>query len=503
MKKTVLALFATLILTTPVQAQLSEQYATWADGPVKYLLTEKEAAEYAALSSDEAAQHFIDLFWAKRDPDLNTRINEFKVDFDARVAAADKQFAEKDGTRGALTERGKVLVLMGKPARRWTQSIQEFLSRLYGETAVGASAPTSARAAQSQMHGVSFNPAKGKADVWVYSREQIPESIKIPKRVDNVMFAFLDTEGTTHYILDRSYPESRWGIKVLANMPEVYLKHPELTELPVFPLIPGTQTATAAQLGWLGLEPAPWPEGARVGAVQGVVTEHIFAAWVAVIVPPGGPAVDLAVGRLTDGSGKVVGTFQKPVTGLETTRGMLYELMVPCGPGTSRFEMALAGGGQPVAVKAMDLEMEEVAPDATWFTPMMAGSQIFQMKDFEAGTPFVYGGYHLVPRLSGTYETSENLAYFCLVVRPGVGEDGKPRVKLKLKLFLDDKEISRQPYREVDVSPVEPNVFMFGSQIPLNILPRPGNYALETTVWDTVNDVKRTTRIPIVIPAKK
>ena len=500
MKKTLLmACIALLVTTAPALAQLSEEYAGWAEGPVKYLLTEEEAAQYAALTSDEEAQKFIDLFWAKRDPDLNTRINEFKVDFDARVAAADQQFTEKDGTRGALTDRGKTLILLGKPARRWTQSIQEFLSRLYGETAVGAAAPTSAREAQSQMHGVSFDPAKGRADVWVYSREQIPEGIKIPKRVDNVMFAFLDTEGTTHYILDRSYPDSRWGIKVLAAMPGIYLKHPELTELPVFPLIPGTQAATQAQLGWLALDPAPWPEGTVAGAVQGVVTENIFVSWVAVVVPKGGPAVDLAVGRLTDPSGTVVGTFQKPMTGLETTRGMLYELMVPCPAGTSRFEMALASGGEPVAVKAMDLEMEEVAPGATWFSPMVAGAQIFQMTDFEAGTPFVFGGYHLVPRFDGTYTRDEPLDYFCLVVRPGVGEDGKPKVKLKLKLFLEDKEISRQPYRETDVSPVEPNVFMFGSQLPLNILPKPGNYALEATVWDTINDVKRTTRIPIVI----
>ncbi len=499
MKKTLLACFAVLVLAVPARAQLSEKYATWPEGPVQYLLTEDEAARYATLTTDEAAQEFIDLFWAKRDPDLNTRVNEFKVDFDARVAAADEQFAEKDGTRGALTERGKVLILMGKPARRWTQSIQEYLSRLYGETAVGAAAPTSARAAQSQMHGVSFNPAKGLADVWVYSREQIPEGCKIPKRVDNVMFAFLDTEGTTHYILDRSYPDSRWGIKVLAQMPEIYLKHPELTELPVFPLIPGTQAATPEQLEWLALDPAPWPDGAQAGAVQGVVTEHIFAAWVAVILPPGAPAADLAVGRLTDGSGKVVGTFQKPVTGLETTRGLLYELMVPSPAGTSTFEVALAGGGSPVAVKTLELQMEDVAPDATWFSPMVTGAQIFQMTDFEAGTPFVFGGYHLVPRLDGTYTRQEPLDYFCLLVRPGVGEDGKPAVKLKLKLFLDDKEISRQPYREAEISPVEPNVFMFGSQLPLNILPKPGNYALEVTLWDTVNDVKRTTRIPVVI----
>ncbi|GEM_PF-631055 len=499
MKKTLLACLAMFILVTPAWAQLTEKYATWPDGPVKFLLTEKEAAEYATLTSDEAAQHFIDLFWAKRDPDLNTRINEFKVDFDARVVAADTQFTEKDGTRGALTERGKTLILLGKPARRWTQTIQEFLSRIYGETAVGSGVPTSARDAQNQMHGVSFNSAKGQADVWVYSREQIPESIKIPKRVDNVMFAFLDTEGTSHYILDRSYPDSRWGIKVLAAMPEVYLKHPELTELPVFPLIPGTQAATSEQLGWLALDPAPWPEGATAGAVQGVVTENIFAAWVAVIVPSKGPAVDLAVGRLTDASGEVVGTFQKPLAGLETTRGMLYELMVPCGPGTSRFELALASGGSPVAVRAMDLEMEDVEPGSTWFSPMVAGAQIFQMKDFEAGTPFVFGGYHLIPRLDGTYTKDEPLDYFCLIVRPGVGEDGKPKIKLKLKLFMEDREISRQPYRATDVSPVEPNVFMFGSQLPLNILPKPGNYALETTVWDTVNDVKRTTRIPIVI----
>src|SRR5262249_37333701 len=64
--------------------------------------------------SDEDADKFIALFWARRDPDPRTQVNEYKQLFDARVEQADKAFAIGK-KRGALTERGKLFILVGPP----------------------------------------------------------------------------------------------------------------------------------------------------------------------------------------------------------------------------------------------------------------------------------------------------------------------------------------------------------------------------------------------------
>ena len=95
-------------------AQLSEEYAEWADGPEGYLLTKKEKKEWEAITSDAEAERFIELFWARRNPEPANPFNAFKAEFDSKVRFADENFGYAN-RRGALTDRGRVLLLMGRP----------------------------------------------------------------------------------------------------------------------------------------------------------------------------------------------------------------------------------------------------------------------------------------------------------------------------------------------------------------------------------------------------
>jgi GWxTD domain-containing protein len=470
----------------------------WAEGPVRYLLSSQEKEQLGRVSSKADFDRFVKLFWAKRDPNLETRVNEFKADFDARVAAADKQFAE-EGVRGSLTDRGRVLILLGAPAKRWKQSIQAFLQQLSGETA--GSIPASSRAAQQIMHGASYDPYKGMADVWVYHRDQIPASVKVPKRVDSVMFVFFDYEGKDHYVLERRFQPSRWAIKALEAAPAALVAHPELVELPTYPLLPGTQAATAEQLAWLGVRSAPWPEGALLAAYPGVMTENIFPTWVFLRLPKGTQS-DLAVGRLTSASGEVLGTFQQQIQLLDTKLGAVYELMLPPVEEPATLELALASAGTPVAVHSLAVEPVQAPAEGPFFTPMFAGAEIFQLQDFEAGTPFVFGGYHLVLRPQGHYTRDENLDYFCLVAHPAVGEDGKPKAKMRLGIYQGGTRLKGTPYRDVELSPVEPNVYMFGSQLPLGIFQKGGEFTLKVWLKDAISGQELASELPIVLPAE-
>ncbi len=489
-------LVACIVAATAISGLAADGPATardWLEGPVKWLLTEAERAQLGRISSQEELDRFAELFWARRDPNLDTRVNEFRLDFEARVAAADKQFGE-EGVRGALTDRGRTLILLGKPAKRWTEAIQNFLARLSGESP-GTFAGTSAQA-QAMMHGATYDPYKGKADVWVYTRDQLPAAADLPKRVDSVMFVFFDYEGKNHWVLERKFRQSRYAVKALEVAPEALVVHPDLTEPPVYPLLPGTTAATAEQLAWLALDPAPWPEGAAALAGPGVTTERVLPTWVFVRLPKGTTA-DLAVGRLTGDDGKVVGTFQKPVTGLETADGNVYELALPPVEGPSTFELALAAAGAPVAVRTFRVEPEEVPPDGTWMTPMYAGAKVMEKAQFEAGTPFVFGGYHLILRPEGHYTRQESLDYFCLVVRPGVGDDGTPKAKVRLAVYQDGKRLTGTPYRDVELSPVEPNVYMFGSALPLNVFRAGGSFTLKVWLKDAISGTERMTELPL------
>src|SRR5689334_3471291 len=79
-------------VATTLFGQLSPKYASWADGPVRHIMTKDEIRQWTAIKNDKEAGDFIDLFWAKRDPTPATPRNEFRDDFDQRVKFADANF---------------------------------------------------------------------------------------------------------------------------------------------------------------------------------------------------------------------------------------------------------------------------------------------------------------------------------------------------------------------------------------------------------------------------
>ena len=124
--------FALAVILVPlVGAQLSGDYADWAEGPEGFLLTKKEKKDWAKIKTDAEAEQFIELFWAKRNPEPNNPFNAFRAEFESKVRFADENFGYGNH-RGALSERGRVLILMGKPDSRQVREltvVQDFLAK--------------------------------------------------------------------------------------------------------------------------------------------------------------------------------------------------------------------------------------------------------------------------------------------------------------------------------------------------------------------------------------
>jgi hypothetical protein len=198
----------------------------------------------------------------------------------------------------------------------------------------------------------------------------------------------------------------------------------------------------------------------------------------------------------------VDGTFALAVEGHSCAKGTYYELTVPAPLGTSTLELALAAAGQPVAVRSLELVREEEAPGAPHLGPVLAGAEVQEVGEFEAGTPFVFGGYHLILRADGEYDWNESLNYFCLVVRPGLGEDSQAEVTVQERFRLGGRQAPAQPARPAQLSPVAPNVYMIGSQLPLSAFLHGGEYTLKVTVKDTISGVERATELPLHLPPR-
>ena len=93
------------------QAELGED---WAEGPVRYLLTPEERRTFSQMFNPVSRSEFVTAFWRARDPKPETVENEFREEFERRVAFADSHFTE-DEVRGSLTDRGMVFLLLGPP----------------------------------------------------------------------------------------------------------------------------------------------------------------------------------------------------------------------------------------------------------------------------------------------------------------------------------------------------------------------------------------------------
>jgi len=233
------------VFASVATAQLSQTYKDFPTGPAGFVMTGAEKKAYALVKTDGEAQAWIELFWARRDPDLNTVENEFKQDFDQRVAAADKMFST-ERIKGSASDRGKVLILMGRPLHVKNQA---------------------AGADEEEGNRPSF-VERGATQIWMYTKDGKEPT----KKTDAILFVFSETRtGMGDFPLDSSDMRNKQSMKVLAAKTDELLKNPKLTEVPRMGLLPGTKAATVAQQAIFDTQPRPWPQqGAVVLTASGV-----------------------------------------------------------------------------------------------------------------------------------------------------------------------------------------------------------------------------------------
>ncbi len=160
--------FNEFVLAAPRERKISE----WNKSPDFVLLaTEQEKRTWGKLADDEARRSFVARFWQRRDAD-------FRIEFDRRVAFADGMFANEK-TRGSLTDRGRVFVLVGKPYRVIAQPL------------------VASRVLPSRLG--DLNNRQGTIEHWFYTREQLP--VPLPRQ--SIDFVFIDAPDYGDYILQR------------------------------------------------------------------------------------------------------------------------------------------------------------------------------------------------------------------------------------------------------------------------------------------------------------
>jgi GWxTD domain-containing protein len=188
----------------------------WAAGPVRYLMTAGERTSYSGIVDPAERARFVDEFWRSRDPKPETPENEFRTEFERRVAFADANFGQGE-KRGSDTDRGMIFILLGPPtwAGRKPLGTLEDTAPEAGLSTTGrhdaeiavrtAGKITTGKEAQLVDKNIGTtvrDAANNWREVWHYRQELLPRGVPY-QQVD---VEFVTKQGYGENVLQRDSP---------------------------------------------------------------------------------------------------------------------------------------------------------------------------------------------------------------------------------------------------------------------------------------------------------
>ncbi len=390
-----------------------EKYKDWEKSPeFVYFATDDEKAAWKNVATDAEAEKFIALFWAKRDPDLKTPQNEFRDRVEALVKIADDRFKGL-GRRGALTERGHVVIVLGPPRSITPKDV----TPSGGSERAGSDVPV----AGARVIDYTF----------VYEDQWLPKWAE-QKRIEIVVEV---DEGRRYETILNRPVWSTQEKKALAAA----LVHPELKEAPVYKT---REQAEAEQKAAAGAAAEARKGPALTPAVRTALEETLAK-------PPGGPITLMPIG-FRDGATRLMLQVLVPASSVAAPDTTKIAVLAKDKDGndaarleeaaaleksksdlfTSR-SLVLSPGPYEVAVALVDAGGAVLAAGhrAAVVTPVPAEFGASQLllayNDLEADPkkpdePFAFSGRKFVARPDGKFDARDGLAWVVRVYNPAV-----------------------------------------------------------------------------------
>jgi GWxTD domain-containing protein len=528
--KKVVFILAGLAAAAAALAELNK-YKDWDKSPDAYFLTPAERTEWKNVATDEDAEKFIGLYWAKRDPSPGTPQNEFRDEVGRRIAAADQQFKLPRYKRGADSVRGRLLIVLGTPTRAAQQALglQE--------------APPVQEEGGFQPGPAGQGPA-GETDqvvsIWTYDKDK--------------MAPF----GVTSALQARVVVDSRRGVDSLQNASDVEkaiaaaaaksIVNPNATA-PAAGAAPaaagaapapatgatgatgaagsakppaGTAPAPPAAGAPAGSAPAPAPVAALPAAAKTALSAVNPKAasdasfWSGAFRTTSGEPFlalqfylpsdkpGLAEGTLqfggvvTDESGKEVGSYWEPATLAEVAEGTRKDhvfdksIALPAGKYKGSFGLFASEGQPPVAASTVAFQLSDKSSEFE-VSPLLLSSGIIPLTKRPGPTdPFVFGvekPMKVEPKGDRHFSKQDSLWYFYAVTNPVVppaGADGaasKPRIMTRINVQLEGKDAFAPFTGPAELQSISEGYYVTGSEIPLASF-EPGYYSFLVKVRD-------------------
>jgi GWxTD domain-containing protein len=184
----------------------------WIESPVRYLLTPAQKKEYVTFTTNAERAAFVEAFWKQLDPTPTTDVNEFRNEFERRVAFTDANFAT-DKQAGRYSDRAPVFVFLGPPTYaamgNLSTSDDAMASiRVNGNDDINRAAHSSNSTSTSGMAAMSGQQpednldqayTRGTRESWIYRQDRIPKGIAFQE----VHFQFQSKKGYGSAVLQK------------------------------------------------------------------------------------------------------------------------------------------------------------------------------------------------------------------------------------------------------------------------------------------------------------
>jgi GWxTD domain-containing protein len=451
MKRLGLASCLIVLLASPASASIDKNARKWLDEVRPIILPEEEKA-YKGLKNNSDAPEFQKIFWARRDPNLDTSENEYRTEYLKAVAEADARF-KAGGRPGSLTDCGRIYILLGPP-----DDVKE-------EPSATAVFRTPEIWTYRDRPGMSFTD--GSMDVGLDGACMLPQGNRFGDQLNRI--AEIKVVQTN---LSYKYDPKGALVKLADLLPK---------PTPVQALL--KEPRTDFRLDAMPLLEIRSQDGASVfvaGLVQG-------DASTLTVSETGGHKVAKVVVSVhsKDSEGRLLKSQDREVTaevGADNT--FVSAFGMPLRPGDHAMKVAAidpkSGKGSVVdlAIKTQDYGAE------------LTVSPVMVLADIQEGAPaakddplfeFTFGTTRFVPRYGNVFKQSEAITLLCAVYGAAKDETGKIAVAGGFQILKDGKALAKAPDQTYDVEPATPSA----GPVPLAGY-APGKYVARILLRDNV-----------------